>query len=536
MIEWIGRYQIVEEIGRGAMAVVYKAYDPSIDRTLAIKVLRAERCQDEEYRMRFLREAKAAGVLSHPNIVTVYDVGEVDSSPYIVMELLEGDPLDKHMKTKGKLSPHEAVVVCLQLAKALDYAHSRGIIHRDIKPSNIIRVKGSDNVKITDFGIAHIESSEAKEHTQLGEVLGTPQYMSPEQALGKKADARSDLFSLGVILYQLVSGQKPFVGETIATLLLQITSEEAKPVEQLVPTLPRSLAVIIDRLLKKQPEHRFQSGQELAKALSLVLEGMRETEKRKTERRGISFGTKWSIIMALFVSITMVVGGYLVYQKQFSLTTTQASEYGRSMVGFMATESASSVLSEDWIAIEAFVQDAMTGQHFGYLHVIDKQGIIRGSSTAALIGTAYKKISQGEPLDGGGGVSVQRYALQNGKEIMDFDAPVKFKDVEIGRIHLGLPWEPLVQSANLTVMMLVVLLVATVLAALLVMIIFTRFVAYPMRVVRKGMEEISLGHFEHRIGQSRKDEFGELFETFDEMADSLSKFKESCALPESTTR
>ena len=187
MLDKIGRFKILEELGRGGMAVVYKAYDPNINRPLAIKVLLEERCADKEYRSRFLAEAKAAGLLSHPNIVTIYDIGEVNDRPYIVMELLEGESLDEYMKSTMARPIRDDLAIGIQLAKALDYAHSKGIVHRDIKPSNIIRLKGSNNIKITDFGIAHIEDPERTRQTQMGEVLGTPQYMSPDRRWGTRS-------------------------------------------------------------------------------------------------------------------------------------------------------------------------------------------------------------------------------------------------------------------------------------------------------------------------------------------------------------
>ena len=192
------RYALEREIGQGGMATVFKAHDPGIGRDVAIKFLHASLCEEPEYRARFLSEARAAGGLSHPNIVTVHDVGEIDGRPYMAMELLDGDTLGDVLAKNPPLRVRDVVVMGIQLARALDYAHSRGIVHRDIKPGNIMQVKGTQTVKVTDFGIAHVESSGAEQRTHLGDILGTPQYMSPEQAQGAQPDPRSDLYSLGV--------------------------------------------------------------------------------------------------------------------------------------------------------------------------------------------------------------------------------------------------------------------------------------------------------------------------------------------------
>ena len=201
-MERLGRYQIREIIGEGAMACVYKAFDPEINRALAIKLLKAQLRLDGEYRNRFLREAKGAGVLSHPNIVTVFDVGEDQGHPYIAMELVEGQTLAEELKDKRALTTKDIVEIGIQLTRALDYAHKKGIIHRDVKPGNIMRLTDTNTIKVADFGICRIDGSEATDatqQTQIGNVLGTPHYMSPEQVVGEKVDSRSDLFSAGVV-------------------------------------------------------------------------------------------------------------------------------------------------------------------------------------------------------------------------------------------------------------------------------------------------------------------------------------------------
>jgi serine/threonine protein kinase len=266
MLKEINRYQVRNHIGKGSMADVYEVYDPKTDRLLAIKILREDRREDSEYLQRFFREAKAVGALSHTNIVSIYDIDEFQKRPFIVMEHLKGIPLSELIKSGRRFSFNEIIAIGLQLAMALDYAHSRGIVHRDIKPSNIIIISSNFRVKITDFGIAHFEDPEITMKTRMGDVLGTPQYMSPEQIQGQIVDGRADLFSVGVILYQLLTGERPFSGDTIPTLMYHITTMQPKPLS-LGPDVPRAMRYIVKKLLGKKPEDRYQNGKELAAAL-----------------------------------------------------------------------------------------------------------------------------------------------------------------------------------------------------------------------------------------------------------------------------
>ncbi|MBN9124942.1 MAG: hypothetical protein BGO99_08780 [Nitrosospira sp. 56-18] len=523
MLEQIGRFKIIEELGRGGMAVVYKAYDPNINRPLAIKVLLEERCANKEYRSRFLAEAKAAGLLSHPNIVTIFDIGEVNDRPYIAMELLEGEPLDEYMKSTPRRSLRDDLGIGIQLAKALHYAHSKGVVHRDIKPSNIIRVKGTNNVKITDFGIARVEDPERTRQTQMGEVLGTPQYMSPEQALGKNVDARSDLYSVGVVLYQLLTGKKPFEGNTIATLLLQITTTEPPPIDGLVPALPKSVKLIVERLLRKDPEKRFQSGNDLVAALIDAIEEIRQDEMQRARPKMLPIRIKWTFIMIAIVSITMIIGTTWLYKRQYASIIQQATEYGSSLVRFMAAESAEKVYNEDWIFLEVFIQDAMAGQRFGYLSLVDGKGIVRGSSRPEQIGQPYHKIEGGESFGSIGEVAMQRYNVSTSSSMLDFEAPILFREKDIGRIHLGMHWDPLEELSRQIVFTMLLLMIVTVAAASVVAYALASAMSAPLQTLRKSLEEMKKGNFGYRIAQSRKDELGEIFQSFDEMADTLQK-------------
>ena len=517
----VGRYQIREVLGRGAMATVYKAYDPGIDRTLAIKILHPDLCVNDEYRVRFLREAKAAGILSHPNIVTIFDVGEVDGRPYIAMELLDGTPLNDLMDASGKLPINDAVGIGIQITRALDYAHSKGVVHRDVKPSNIIQLKDSNIVKVTDFGICHIDSPEATQQTVMGQVLGTPQYMPPEQALGQKVDARSDLFSVGVVMYLLLTGKRPFDGETLATVMYRIANEEPEPITNLRGDIPPALRRIIDRCLKKQPEKRFQSGLELADALARVMRDLEETARKKSRRRIVPLHVKWTLIMAIVVAVTMAATGTVVLRMQYAALKEQVLDYGSSLVKFMATETAVPVLTEDWVAIEVFVQEVMRTQDFSNLTVIDHQGIVRVSNVSNAVGQPYRRIKSEPFTTHAKSVTVHSYILPDGAPALDFESPILFQGKEIGRVHLGILQAPLEKVAQLSLWMLVLLVLITVAAVVVTTYLLARRYSKPISLLHDSMDEIGKGNYDYRITERRNDEFGELYMNFDDMAQAL---------------
>src|SRR5512142_97586 len=267
----LGRYEVVRELGKGAMGVVYLGKDPKINREVAIKTLRfADEFDPADMAVmkeRFFREAESAGRLVHPNIVTIYDAGDDGDISYIAMELLSGCDL-KDFIAKDKLLPvAETLETIAKVADALDYAHGQNVVHRDIKPANIMRLKDG-KIKGTDFGIARITS---QSKTATGTVMGTPSYMSPEQLAGAKVDGRADLFSLGVTLYELLTGEKPFTGETVATLMFRIANAPHPPIEQARADLPAGCRSIIDRALEKDPNKRYQRGSEMAKDIRALI-------------------------------------------------------------------------------------------------------------------------------------------------------------------------------------------------------------------------------------------------------------------------
>jgi len=259
----IGRYEIVEEIGRGAMGVVFKGHDPLIGRLVAVKTITAGVAENPALLERFYREARAAGGLQHPNIVTIYELAESGGAPFIAMEYLEGESLEKIIARKPALPLAVRLGYVLQTCRALDYAHRRGVIHRDVKPANIV-VTRDGVVKVVDFGIARLTSSS---QTQTGALLGTLAYMSPEQLRGQHAGARADIWALGVVLYELIAYQRPFAGENHGALLMSILQKEPLPIRQSLPECPVALERVVLKSLRKNDHERYQSMEELLKDL-----------------------------------------------------------------------------------------------------------------------------------------------------------------------------------------------------------------------------------------------------------------------------
>jgi eukaryotic-like serine/threonine-protein kinase len=268
----IGRYKILGELGRGAMGIVYKAEDPNLDRVVALKtiVLEADAEGRKEYERRFFLEAKAAGKLNHPNIVTVYDFGEEDGVAYLAMELVEGKDLRERLKLKAGegLPAADAVDVAQQIAEGLGYAHERGIVHRDVKPGNIM-LQPRGQAKIMDFGLARMRVADHK--TSTGMVLGTPKYMSPEQVAGEPVDQRSDIFSLGIVLHEMLTGARLFAGEDAPQMMHNVVHMEHEPPTRIKPELPAMLDFIVARALKKDPALRYQDAFEFSADLGNCL-------------------------------------------------------------------------------------------------------------------------------------------------------------------------------------------------------------------------------------------------------------------------
>ena len=263
----IGRYRVEKLLGSGALGEVYRAYDPAIDRLVAIKVLRPELIggsDSEQLLQRFRREARAAGRRFHPNIVAIWDFGDDNGMPFLAMEYVEGRSLGELIKSSGHLTPDRGVKIIMQVLSALGFAHANGIIHRDIKPSNIM-ILPNDDVKVADFGIARIDASD---FTIVGDLLGTPAYMAPEQLSGAPVDHRTDLFAVGVILFEMLTGVKPFRGKSITEIISFMETRGPEDIRGLNPAVPDSLKRVITKSLAFEPAQRYGEAGEFSKAIS----------------------------------------------------------------------------------------------------------------------------------------------------------------------------------------------------------------------------------------------------------------------------
>jgi eukaryotic-like serine/threonine-protein kinase len=332
-LEGLGRYHVENVLGGGGMALVYRAHDEELDRPVAIKVLADNLAADEAFRRRFLREARLAASLAHPNVVRVYDSGEADGRPFIIMEYVEGETLADVLSRRGRLSPTEAVELALQVCSGLEHAHRAGLVHRDIKPQNLL-IRGDGTVKIVDFGIAR--SAQGTRLTETGSVLGTAAYLAPEQALGEEVTPAADVYALGVVLYELLAGRTPHTPETLTQFLVRGQEQPIPELRELAPEVPEALEDVVMRCLARMPEYRPSSAAALAADLTATSAELptaalgpdaaaeAETETRPTGPTRVADPTETRIrssarrpraaMLAVgAVALALVVGGWLAF-------------------------------------------------------------------------------------------------------------------------------------------------------------------------------------------------------------------------------
>lgn len=537
----VGRYELRDKIGEGAMAEVYRAYDPSIDRVLAIKLLKADVAADAESADRFLREAKAAGALAHPAIVTIYDVGQADGFAYIAMELLDGETLDAVIARGGRQSAETVLAIGAQLASALSYAHLSGIVHRDIKPANIMLGRDGRSIKLLDFGIARVEAREGDHlKTQIGQVIGTPRYMSPEQALGRTLDGRSDLFSVGAVLYELVTGKPAFDGAGAATLALQITQGNPEPITASAADCPGGLRFIIEKLLSKRPERRFADGADLGRAIERETKAFEAVRADAAARgRYVPITVRVTLAMVAVTAVALFLSIGAVLDRQYAAMERMALASGSSIASFVAVNAALPsvenaalpAMERDWLPVQAFIAAAARDTSVRWMTMVDNDGIIRGSSDPAKLGTRYRAPRGEAVVHRAGQVTVTDILLDDGRAGFRFVHPILYANRSFGTIEVSISKAELQTAAATSRALLIALGIAVLLVVAGVSFTVARLLARPVRRLNRALADAALGDLDFRISHQRRDEFGALFDRFNLFATAMQERLEAADRP-----
>ena len=521
----VGRYRVEGILGEGAMAVVYAGFDPGIERKVAIKCLHREVAADPAFRQRFLVEARAAGHLTHPHIVTIFDVGETDDGrSYIAMERLSGETLASRVSREG-FPPLPAIIdLAGQLAAALDYAHARGVLHHDIKPENIMLADGWDYAKVSDFGIAERRAA-PHDAGPAAEIGGTPAYMALERLRGESSDARSDLFSLGVVLYWLITGKLPWPDTgNVQQLVRKRLRTPLPPIHPRDPATPSMLISIARTLLAPAAESRYQRGAEVIDDLRLAArEYEREREKPLTNRI-ISLRLRWASGLGAILSLVLVLGLASIYAKQHVAVTGLALDFGSSMGHMVADESAENLLLGDHAATRALVLDISRNRQIHYLAIADRAGEVIASTQPDEIGRELqpadgrKTPRQSDDSQSHAGSTAVDPARG---DMLLFDVPVHYQTKTVGYLRLGISNAELRAAQHTTLWVIALVLVLTLAAVVGAAYWLFRRPLMMLKLLDDALLRVARGNFAHRIRLSRRDEFGRLFATFNLMNSTL---------------
>ncbi|MDW2983284.1 protein kinase [Rhodanobacter sp. KK11] len=522
----VGRYRIDGVLGEGAMAVVYAGFDPDIERKVAIKCLHREIAADPAYRRRFLVEARAAGHLTHPHIVTIFDVGETDDGrSYIAMERLSGETLAGKVAREG--FPPLPVVIELvgQLAAALDYAHARGVLHHDVKPENIMLVDGWSYAKISDFGIAERRGAPRDAGGVPAEIGGTPAYMALERLRGERTDARSDLFSLGVVLYWLLTGKLPWpdIGN-VQQLVRKRLRSPRPPIRPRDPATPSILVSIARTLLAPAAESRYQRGAEVIDDLRLAAREYERERENPLATRIISLRLRWAGGLGAILSLVLMLGLAAIYAKQGTAVTGVALDFGSSMGRMIASESAEDLLLGDHAATRALVTDVSRNRQIRYLAIADRDGGIIASTQPQEVGQRLSAPDGEKYLPRSDGI--QSYLSHTAGErgqggMLLFDVPIHYQAKVVGDLRLGISNAALRAAQRTTLWVIVIVLVLTLAAVVGAAYWLFRRPLNTLDLLADALLKVARGDFRHRIRLVRRDELGRLFAAFNLMNGAL---------------
>lgn len=523
----IGRYRIDGILGEGAMAIVYAGFDLEIQRQVAIKCLHDNLAEDPDYRQRFLVETRAAGHLTHPHIVTIFDTGETDDGrPYIAMEKLSGETLANRVAAHG-LPPVSVVLeLASQLAAALHYAHSQGVIHHDIKPDNIMLLDGWRHAKIADFGIAERHAIRARPSGSAEEKIGgTPNYMSPERLRGERAGASSDLFSLGVVLFWLVTGRLPWsYSGDVQRFLRQRQRLPEPPIKPHDPATPPILIDIIRTLMAASPDARYQSGAEVVEDLRLARRSYDRSREELPHPRLQSLGVRWAATLGATVVAVLLLGMLAIYGKQHVAVSGLAQDFGSSLGQIIARGAAENIVMGDRAATRALVQDMARNEQIDYLAIADRDGKIIASTQAgednqtlpAAAVTTQQQLSNDiityrARLAG-------KHGLQNA---LVFDVPVRYQTKAVGHLRLGVSEVPLQAAQRTALGVIGLVLLATLVAVLATAYWLFRRLRGALDLLVASLLRMARGDHGHRIRIVRRDELGRVFAAFNLMGETL---------------
>ncbi len=404
----LGNYKIVSKLGQGGMATVYKAHELSLNRIVALKVLASQLSEDKAYIKRFQREAQAAAQLNHPNIVQIYAIGEEQGVHYFAMEYIKGKSLANIKEEEGVMKPEDAVPIIRQVAEALAEAHKVGLVHRDIKPSNIM-IDAAGRPKVTDFGIAYVSYANTK-LTRDGSIIGTPEYLSPEQCEGKTVDQRSDIYSLGVTLYELLSGKTPYEADTPVSMLMKIVKGEFPPLQEVNPNVPESLRAIVDKMMLKDVQQRYQKMEEVITDLLKLEPGREVPSTAVMEEVAVpapasgSKSNKWAAIIVAAVIVILMGGAFAAKMLYFD---KKAAQHKEEKVAFSAETSS------------AVAESQSTGTQPAGSQSQEAEGT--ESQGEAASGQEMPTAAAGLPVEG---ETAQQPSTSEGPETKSFDAGI----------------------------------------------------------------------------------------------------------------